>query len=224
MKALIRYIVKPLAIVLCVLFIYAVAMFSLSKIVIQKTGPTIPDVAIYVMTNGIHTDIVVPTVTEQIDWSKEVKYSDTKSADSSYKFLAFGWGDKKFYLETPQFSDLKLSVALGAIAGINESAIHATYYKNIYENVQCFKINLSKEQYSQLINYLKSSFKKDENGNVIKINVKNTYENTDAFYEANGSYQIYYTCNTWANNALKASGQKHCLWTLLDSPIFSAYE
>ncbi|MFP3836064.1 DUF2459 domain-containing protein, partial [Chryseobacterium sp. SIMBA_028] len=46
----------------------------------------------------------------------------------------------------------------------------------------------------------------------------------DAFYDAKGTYSFFYTCNTWANNALKAAGQKAALWTPSDFGIFQHYK
>jgi len=35
---------------------------------------------------------------------------------------------------------------------------------------------------------------------------------------------LFHTCNTWANNALKACGQKASLWTPFDTGIFYHYQ
>lgn len=69
---------------------------------------------IYILTNGVHTDIVMPTKSEQIYWNKKIPYKNTIATDSTYQYIAMGWGDKGFYLETPEWSDLKASVAFKA--------------------------------------------------------------------------------------------------------------
>ena len=50
------------------------------------------------------------------------------------------------------------------------------------------------------------------------------YPQLNSFYEAKGSYSFFYTCNTWANNGLKAMGQKAALWTPSDFGIFQHYK
>ena len=50
------------------------------------------------------------------------------------------------------------------------------------------------------------------------------YGNDDAFYEANGTYNLFKTCNTWANNGLKACEKKAALWTPFESGIFYHYK
>lgn len=206
------------------IFLYAIAVFSFSKITVNQEENTKPEIPIYILTNGVHTDIVMPIKNPQIDWSRQIKFENTKTADSTYKYLAMGWGDKGFYLETPEWSDLKASVAFKAATGLSTTAIHATYYKNMKEGNDCKKMMISKEQYDRLIKYIDESFQKDASGNFLNIKTNANYGKTDAFYEANGSYSLFHTCNTWANSALKASGQKCCFWTPLDSGIFSKYK
>lgn len=224
MKKALKITLKIFLVLFGFIILYLIAVFSLSKITVNQEPNTKPEVQIYILTNGVHTDIVMPTKNDQIDWSQQVKFENTKVADSTYKYIAMGWGDKGFYLETPEWSDLKASVALKAASGLSNTAIHATYYKNLKEGDDCKKMMISKEQYDRLIQYISESFKKDASGNFLNIKTNAIYGKTDAFYEANGSYSLFHTCNTWANNGLKASGQKCCFWTATDSGIFSKYK
>lgn len=224
MKKALKITLKIFLVLFGFIILYLIAVFSLSKITVNQEPNTKPEVEVYILTNGVHTDIVMPTKNDQIDWSQQVKFENTKVADSTYKYIAMGWGDKGFYLETPEWSDLKASVALKAASGLSNTAIHATYYKNLKEGDDCKKMMISKEQYNRLIQYISESFKKDASGNFLNIKTNAIYGKTDAFYEANGSYSLFHTCNTWANNGLKASGQKCCFWTATDSGIFSKYK
>ncbi len=224
MKKFFKIIGRTLLAFVCLILLYLLSAYSLSRITINKDVINYADVAIYIKTNGVHTDIVVPTKNAQTDWSKEIKYSNTILADTSYHYLAMGWGDKGFYLETPEWSDLKASVAFKAAFGLGSTAIHATYYKTLKEDSTCKKIWIDKHQYEDLIKYISNSFKKDADQHVINIKTNANYGSTDAFYEAKGSYSLFYTCNTWTNNALKASGQTCCFWTPFDTGIFLKYK
>jgi uncharacterized protein (TIGR02117 family) len=168
--------------------------------------------------------LVVPIKTEWYNWSDKVKFSHTKSKDTTYHYLAMGWGDKGFYLETPEWKDLKMSVAFKAISGLSNTVIHATFYQKMTVGGRCREIRISQQQYQRLIAYIIASFQKDKNGNFINIVTDAVYGKDDTFYEANGSYSVFYTCNTWVNNALKESGQKSCLWTVFDTGIFLKYK
>ena len=204
--------------------LYLLAALALSTIGVNKNAaPALAGVSIYIHTNGVHTDIVVPVKNAMCDWSKEIKFQNTISKDTTAEYIAFGWGDKGFYLNTPTWSQLKFSVAFKAAFALSSSAIHATFYKTIEENADCKKILISEDQYSMLVVYIQKSFKTDSTGNIINIKTDANYNNEDAFYEAKGKYNLFYTCNTWANNALKACGQRACLWTPFDKGIFYQY-
>ena len=206
--------------------LYIAAVFLLPKITFNAEPADSKDINIYVITNGVHTDIVVPVKTTLIDWSKEIKYSDAEAVDSTYTYLGMGWGDKGFYLETPTWAELKPSVAFKAAFGINSTAIHATYYKpkQLIVNDTCKQARLSHLQYSRLVNFIKNTFKYDSNGHVINIQTDANYGKTDAFYEAKGRYSMFNTCNGWTNKALKVSGQKYCLWTALDFGVIQLFK
>src|SRR5665811_228628 len=55
---------------------------------------------IFITTNGVHLDIILP-----------VKFIDTEFLKKleilpQTKYVAFGWGDKQFYINTPEWKDL----------------------------------------------------------------------------------------------------------------------
>jgi uncharacterized protein (TIGR02117 family) len=180
------------------------------------------EISIYILTNGVHTDIVLPLKNECHNWSKQLKPEHTKSRDTIVKYVALGWGDKGFYLETPTWNDLKITTALKAASGLSETAIHATFYKEMRESAMCKKIQISSADYKKLIGYVNESFQ-TKSGSFLKIETNAVYGNYDVFYEANGSYSLFYTCNSWANQALKAAQQKAALWTISDTGIFRHY-
>jgi len=45
------------------------------------------------------------------------------------------------------------------------------------------------------------------------------YGRTDAFYEATGRYGLFFTCNQWTGQALRASGVPMPAWTPFDFNI-----
>lgn len=210
--------------IIAFLLFYILAAFLLSKITVNSDAGSQPkEVSIYITTNGVHTDLVVPIKNEIKDWSSEIKFENTKANDSATNFLAFGWGDKGFYLNTPEWSDLKASTAFNAAFGLSTSAMHTTFYKSMKESKSCVRIDISKENYQKLVNYIESGFKHDENQQPIFIDAT-TYGKNDSFYEANGSYSLFQTCNSWANTGLKESNQKAAFWTVTDTGIFCHYQ
>ncbi len=223
LKKILKYLGYTVLSIVVFVLLYLTTAYCLSRITVDKEPIESDEVTIYIKTNGVHTDLVVPVRNEQMDWSKEIKFSNTKLKDTSMNFLGMGWGDKGFYLETPNWSDLKFSVAFNAAFALSTTAIHATFFKTMTENDSCIKLNLSRKQYARLVDYISESFQKDSAGHFIYINTDANYGNLDAFYEANGSYSMLHTCNSWANDGLKKCGQKACVWTAFDSGIFTNY-
>ena len=205
----------------CIVFAYALVGTILSLIPVNVNVVPGSDVIVYLDNNGVHTDIVVPTKTERFDWSTIVPPSDT-SAKILGDYLAFGWGSQDFYLNVPEWKDLTIGIALKAISGTGGTALHTTYVREPTLNAQCRRLSLSSDQYDALVKYILASGVRNAQGAFIRID-HSGYGQSDAFYEGVGHYSPFFTCNTWANSALKSCGQKSCLWTALQQPIFWKY-
>ena len=220
---ILKKLLKYFAIFILSLFAYLLIVTLLSFVSVNEdVTVNQEEIPIYILTNGVHTDIVLPIKNEHHDWSSQLKFEHTKSKDTTYQYVALGWGDKGFYLETPTWADLKASTAIKAASGLSTSAMHVTFYKNLKENQTCKKIQVSPENYKKLITFIMQSFQ-NKSGEFLKIETNAVYGKHDVFYEANGSYSLFYTCNSWANQALKAANQKAALWTISDSGIFRHY-
>ena len=178
---------------------------------------------VYLLSNDVHTDVVFPVVSDQIDWRSIFPSKDIKSKDSTYRYVGIGWGDKGFYLNTPEWKDLTAKTALVAALGIGETALHVTYLRNVEEGELCYAYSVDSIQYAQLINHVKSSLDLDESNNPIYINTTAQYGDSDAFYEAKGAYSMFYSCNTWTNQALKRANMPAGVWTVFDKGILRHY-
>jgi uncharacterized protein (TIGR02117 family) len=218
-KKLLKYItIFILSLVTYLLIVTLLSFVSVNEDLVENQK----EIPIYILTNGVHMDIVLPIKNEHYDWTSQLKFEHTKSKDTTYQYVALGWGDKGFYLETPTWADLKVSTAVKAASGLSSSAMHVTFYKSLKENKSCKKIQISLENYKKMIAFINESFQ-TKSGDFLKIETNAVYGKHDVFYEANGSYSLFYTCNSWANQALKAANQKAALWTISDSGIFRHY-
>lgn len=222
LKRVFRFVLRFLLGIVLFVVGYLLMVFLLYRIPVNS-HPAQGDIPIYINSNGVHTDIVVPLKNDVKDWSKDILFTHTVAKDTVADFVAFGWGDKGFYLDTPEWSDLKASTAFKAAFYMSTSAMHTRFYKSLKEDAECKKILITKEDYAALVKYIEESFKLDDAQNVQWIS-GHSYGKYDAFYEANGRYSLFYTCNTWANQALKAGNQKAALWTPYDKGIFYQYE
>lgn len=224
MKKFFRIVLKTIATIIGLVVLYLVCAYFLPFIEIPAEKTSEPKtVEAYILTNGVHTDLVFPVKTNEIDWSKKLPFENTLAKDSTLRYIALGWGDKGFYLDTPTWAELKFSTAFKAAFWLGESAIHATYYKDMKVGNDCKKLEMTVTEYKKLIKFIDDSFDKDASGYYIHVKTDAVYGKNDAFYEAKGSYSFLHTCNTWTNNGLKVAGQKAAFWTASDKGIFQHY-
>lgn len=214
-----RWLFKVLIFLITLILIYLVAAVVLTLIPARHTAPAEKGITIFIRTNGVHTDFILPTDRTEIDWFQYVKKEDFKYMYDP-EYITFGWGDKGFYIETPEWSDLKASTAFKALFFLSSTAMHVSYLSSEPAvDKDCKKLILSEYQYDKLISYILASFKKDAAGRIMLIAGKG-YSSNDNFYEANGTYSLFKTCNTWLNDGLKQIGVKTAIWAPFDKCIF----
>ena len=161
-------------------------------------------VIIYIASSAVHADLFLPARTETIDWHKEFCDSTFGVDTKSFKHIAIGWGDRGFYLETETWADLKLTTAANALFLPSDSCMHVDftspkYYKNVVA------VSISPAQYGDLVDFIKSSFQRSDEGSYMQIEGY-AYSGTDAFFQAHGKYHLLNTCNSWIGRALQAAG------------------
>lgn len=205
--------------VLLLIGLYGIVFYlaSLIPVTPKQVSEKHDTVQIYLSSNGVHTDFIIPVVHPLQDFS-QVLGLNVKGKP----WIAVGWGDKEFYLNTPQWSDLKASTALKALTGLSTSAIHVTQLSAVSLDSKTVELQVSYEAYKALVRYVLKSFQYDKYGKGILLNAPG-YGLNDYFYQAKGSYSAFYTCNTWINQGLKYADQKAALWTLTDSGILRHY-
>ena len=221
MKSAFRFCRRVLIDLFFLLVAYIAAVFLLPMIKSDRQADGDADITLYLISNGIHTDIVMPSRNGDTDWTTTFPAADTTGGQSA-DWIAVGWGDKNFYLNTPTWADLTASTALKAVSGLSESAIHTTYYNSMENCGRAPNLPSAAANTSTLPPTSADSLKWRD-GRTIPVTADIHYGESDAFYEAKGSYNLFYTCNTWANDALKSAGAKAALWTITEGGIFRHY-
>lgn len=223
-QSLINFTLKMAIGVMTLVFVYLLAALTLGIMEVHadrndKQG----EVSIYLVSNGVHTDIVMPMQTVVYDWNKVVSPLQTRAGRSA-QYVGMGWGDRGFYLESPTWADLRPDTAFRAISGMGGSAMHVTFYERApQEHVDSIRIQLTAAEYERLINDILPSFKFNPQTQQ-PIQIPNAfYHDSDVFYEATGTYHLFNTCNTWTNSKLKKSGLKAVVWTPFASSLMNAY-
>lgn len=188
----------------------------------RKARPNAEGTTMWVISNGAHSDLILPIKTPDIDWGEFVDLSLFK--DTNYQYISFGWGDKGFYLETPSWAELQPKVAFKALFYLGETAMQVILHEDIPKDTKYKKaIKLNANQYNEIIQYIKKSFKYDPQKQLMPIDFAGlpAYEHLNYhFFEATGRYHFFKTCNCWVNNALKLAEVRTATWAPFSRAIF----
>lgn len=176
----------------------------------KKVGQGPKNKRVYLSTSGVHLDIIIPTDLISDSLRTQLNFGINASV------LAFGWGDKGFYLDTPTWAELKAKTALNAMLIPSPTTMHVTEFELI--DPKWAAIDISQPQLDILNDYIIGYFAMDESGKIQEL-VGHGYTANDRFYEAKGKYHCFKTCNTWVNSAMKKAGIRTALWTPVDKGV-----
>ncbi|WP_298543032.1 DUF2459 domain-containing protein [uncultured Aquimarina sp.] len=200
---LIKKTLKYLGVVLLIPGTYFIVALLCSYIpVVPETSSVEQNNSIYLTTNGIHLEIILPKT--EID---SVLLNGLSLSEQT-QFLSFGWGDKTYYTKAAKSMDFTNINRFQAALLNSASLIHVTRYETTQNH--WIEIKLTTSQFIKLQTYINGSFKTNTENNK-SIIPDTSYGNMDSFYEANGNYNCLNTCNTWVNTGFKRSDLKACL-------------
>ncbi len=213
-------VVKPIMRVGLVLLLSYIAAIVIGLIPVNNDFEPTPDgIEVIFISNAVHSDIILPMKTEMMDWREFIPPGCFEQDTTSATHVAIGWGDRGFFIETPQWSDLKVSTAAKALFLPSSSCMHvsACGLDSLPEGAR--RVRLSAAQYAALVAFVKRSFRTDGAGSVRWIEGE-SYGSNDAFFEAVGSYHCFNTCNCWSGRAMQAAGIRTGWFTPLPKSMF----
>jgi uncharacterized protein (TIGR02117 family) len=173
-------------------------------------------VAIYVRGNGVHTDIVVPHIHRLHDWRSELPQDES---GLWRRYVAFSWGDRGFFQETPRWADLRASVAFVALSGIGRSAMRVEFTDTPILSDGDTTLRISEAQYRQLVQSIRASFQRDSNGRPLPMPTP-PYAKGPLYFQAKDSYSLLRTCNDWTRARLTEAGVRMPVWAPFYPAIF----
>lgn len=193
---------------ICFYIVFALFGMMFSCGAIDTSG----EVAVYIRSNGVHTDICIPTTTNQKDWLKTFNLTDYEDK-SRIDYVGIGWGDKGFFLDTPTWAELKASTAVNAVFLPSPTAMHVEFLSEPVPSESIRKVKISRKSYQKLIRFIESTFLlKDRRPILIP---GHGYGPADNFYEAHGNYHLFNTCNVWTNDAMKSASIPTAVFSVL---------
>lgn len=192
--------------------VYAAVAFALAPWASARAARGVPVVEAYVVSNGVHTDLVLPVRSETMDWTTVFPPGDVPAPPPDAAFVAIGWGDRDFYLHTPEWRDLTAGRALRALSGTGRSLLHVTWLRRGELGTRVWALPLDAAGHRAVRGHVLATLAPGAHGHAVPVPGAH-YGGRDAFYEARGAYDVLTTCNTWTGEALQAAGVPVSAWT-----------
>lgn len=157
---------------------------------------------VQIVSHGWHTGFVI----DASEIQKQIP--QLKQRFEGARHIEFGWGDKGFY----QAQEITSGLTVKAIFWPTESVIHSvavpSNVDDYFNNSKVEFICLNDSEYLSLINFISSSFYRDNTGNVVSL--ENGIYGDSQFYKGVGDYYLMNTCNKWTAKGLKSMGMDIC--------------
>lgn len=147
---------------------------------------------VYISKDTVHADYVFE--------SKDIK--DLFFTDK--KYVKIGWGDRKIFLETKSWNDLKLIDFMTAFFGINKTVLRVEFLDDLPTNSKSIEIN------ERQLNVIRTHIKDSYNKKLIKK--KKEYYQVGDYYESNLRYNCITNCNNWINYGLRLAQVTNRIW------------
>lgn len=204
--------------------------FYASAVVVSAMIPVNADfrepedgIPIYLTSNGLHADVLLPMHSDAMDWRGLLVDSSGGTRERA-NYMAFGWGDRAVFIDTPTWRDLRFTTAIKALFGLNGTLMHVEPrfvpdpVMPVPEGV--VRLKISPAQLRVLSRYVAAGFARGEAQSQPQMIDVAGYGPHDRFYPATGRYSAYQTCNEWLRRGLAEAGIRMPSWAPFDWAIF----
>jgi len=221
-----RWLALTAAALLAVPLVYLLLAVILGLLPVNRdfrpTPPEAGGVTVYLRTNGVHAELVLPAAAPY-DWRTELPPGEVVEAarlasPPDLTWIAFGWGDRDFFIRTRTWGDLRPASAASALLGLGPAAMYVEYIARP-QDYRARRIDLDAAQYRRLVAGLRAGFARDAAGRPRRIDDPG-YFDTDAFYEGTGRYTFWLTCNEWIRRVLAGAGIRTAAWAPFEVALF----
>ncbi len=150
----------------------------------------------HVVNHGLHTGLVIarPDLLQVLPALAD--------AFGDGDFVELGWGDEGFY-RAPQAT---LGLALRALFGSTAAVLHVVRVdgdpRRRFAASEVIEVRVTEDGYRRLLAFVAGTFTRSAAGTLASLGPGLYGESR--FYQAEGSYSLSYTCNTWIAEALAA--------------------
>ena len=174
-------------------------------------------VTIWVENNGVHTGLVLPLAAAGVDWRPIAQAGHLRDPRLASRWLAFGWGDRDFFLNTPTWADVNAGTAIAAAIGSSRTIVHLEHIRRPQAGPDVRAVVLRPDEYRRLAAFVRASI--DTRGG--RLRWRHGYGAFDAFYVGTGRYSALATCNEWTGEALRRAGVRMGRWTPFPASVMA---
>ena len=193
--------------------LYFGAGFGLARVAVNTDFAPMQDgVPIGISSNGIHANLHFPVDVLGVDWTDVFPLDTFPHPPWQPETVSFGWGNRDFYLNTPTWADMDPWVGFLSIIGIGGTALHVAYWPPLREGDYYVVVHVSPDAYHALADHVRRTIEPDDTGNPVQI-PGYSYAGNDRFYEADGTYSLFATCNEWVRRGLADAGIRTGVWS-----------
>jgi uncharacterized protein (TIGR02117 family) len=162
-----------------------------------------------VLNHGYHSSIVVQRE-HLVDFGGRVAQGWLRDFPVA-EWFELGWGDRGFYYEVASLSDVTFRTGASALFRPSKSVMHVATGQGdaatVFAGSGKLFFRLNSDAMQRTVRALEQGSQgREAIGEGLYLNSK--------FYEGNGSYHIFNTCNSWVSSVLRVAG-------INASPLFS---
>src|SRR6476661_2962253 len=198
---------------LCWSFLLAAGLLLATCVPVNRSFRSTPGgTRVYVVSNGFHTDLVLPLRDEAgTNWLTFLGSPDWTQRFGHCTYVGLGWGDEGFYMGSYGGKTPGVGTTLRAVFWPTPTLMHVRFYaRPPLPGSHVAALEVSQLQLQALTAYVQASFARNSGGHLLPL-PQPGYTASDFFLRANGSYHAFRTCNDWTNQALKQAGVR-ALW------------
>jgi uncharacterized protein (TIGR02117 family) len=168
-------------------------------------------IRIYLLTSPLHTDIALPARAPGMERFSVLRDGGIPLDNPNLHYIGFGWGSKAFYTTAGTYSDIELSAVFKAVFG-DTSVMRVVALGELAPAPNVLAFDLTPGGFAALLVGISASFQGGEPSRWQHL-AGASIGSGDAFYEANGNFNLLIPCNQWTGRLLSRAGVTTGIWT-----------
>jgi uncharacterized protein (TIGR02117 family) len=169
--------------------------------------------------NQFHAEMILPVQHSGFDWRQHLNLTQLGKHSDRYRYLSFGWGDRAFFMNAAYDPITFFDVLFLPGPTVMHVWGHTNPPLKLGAAFDVKELPISRAQYLKLAEFINNSFQRNAQGGTRYIR-PGLYPES-GFFEAEGTYSILRTCNTWTADALRQVDINTPLWTALAPAIMA---